>query len=301
MPYVALAPSGRAARRAAAEARWTAVIAARPDLEPAVVLQRRLITLIIDLDEVVCRGRLPRLSLPPKYLVAKLGRGVPAFAGEPIPVPVAVLKPTLLALCAELGKGGAGEAAAHIRGEIEQGHVDAGSLLAASVARDQSSIRTAAAHRGLAADLLWLVAELAASPFVHALEQATFDRARDDEPLAAALAAWDRGYCPACGSWPALAERMGERRVLRCSFCAAAWEPSTAACIYCGETGPRFITQATGLETCGGCSGYLKSVPVADLSPFPLLAIADLETMELDLAAMQQGFGRPSLRTFPRR
>ena len=35
--------------------------------------------------------------------------------------------------------------------------------------------------------------------------------------------------------------------------------------------------------------GYLKTVDVPSLSPFPLLAIYDMETMDLDLAAMEHG------------
>src|SRR6185436_13298428 len=115
MPFVALAPSSRQFRLALAATRWTAVLEARPDLAPAVALQRRLIALVVDLAEVIEHGRLPKLSLPPRYLAAKLARGVPVLAGEPIPVPVAALKPTLLRLCEELARGGAGEAADHIR------------------------------------------------------------------------------------------------------------------------------------------------------------------------------------------
>ena len=89
MPYVALAPATRESRLAAAGARWDALLAVRPDLEPAVALQRQLIGLVVDLADTIEHGRLPRLSLPPKYLAAKLGRGVPALAGEPIPLPVA--------------------------------------------------------------------------------------------------------------------------------------------------------------------------------------------------------------------
>src|SRR5436189_2313606 len=37
-------------------------------------------------------------------------------------------------------------------------------LLTASLARNQAAIRTGASHRGLAPDLVWLVAELAVSP-----------------------------------------------------------------------------------------------------------------------------------------
>ena len=52
------------------------------------------------------------------------------------------------------------------------------------------------------------------------------------------------------------------------------------------------------LEVCGACGGYLKTVDVPELSPFPLLAIADMETMDLDLAAMEHGYARPPLEEF---
>ena len=52
------------------------------------------------------------------------------------------------------------------------------------------------------------------------------------------------------------------------------------------------------LEVCVSCAGYLKTVDIAALSPFPLLAIADLETMDLDVAAMERGYARPPLKDF---
>src|SRR5262245_57125303 len=153
MPYVALAPATREARLAAAKSRWDAVVATRPELQPAVELQQELLTLISDLADVIERGRLPKLSLPPRYLAAKLDRGVPALTGEPIPVPVPVLKPGLLELCDTLSRGGAGEAADRIRTQITETRMDAASLLAASLKRDQGAIRSGAQHRGLAPDL----------------------------------------------------------------------------------------------------------------------------------------------------
>src|ERR1700686_1568397 len=206
MPFLALEPASRESRLAEAAARWDALLMARPDLEPAVALQRQLIGLVVDLSQTIEHGRLPRLSLPPRSLAAKLSRGVPALAGEPIPLPVAALRPTLVRLCEELSAGGAGEAADRIRSSIEETRMGAASLLSASLARDQISIRTGAAHRGLAPDLLWLVAELAVSPFAYAPRRALLTPACDDAELASALAKWNRGYCPACGSGPAPAE-----------------------------------------------------------------------------------------------
>lgn len=304
MPFVDLPRLGGEQLLDIARERWAAIQASRPDLAPAVELQQHLLTIVLDLSQRIERSRLPRLSLPPKYLAAKLGRGVPALAGEPIPLPVDLLKASLVGLCDALAAGGAGEAAEHIRTAIDSGSLDAGSLLTASLSRDQNAIRTGAVHRGLAPDLVWLVAELAVGPFAHALQRMLLADATD-AILVAARDEWNRGYCPACGSWPALAEFSGGQRVMRCSFCAVGWDPGTYGCIYCGERANPFVTAAPDVERknrrveiCATCAGYLKTVDVPDLTPFPLVAIADLETMDLDLAAMENGYRRPNLKEF---
>jgi hypothetical protein len=307
MPYVAVLGQKPTVLDDTADRRWDAVLAARPDLAPAISLQRRLLTLVRELDTTLGAGKLPRLSLPPKYLAAKLGRGVPAFAGEPIPLPIAPMRTALLGLCEALATGGAGDSAAHIRAAIDSGQMDAGSLVAATLSRNQSAIRTGAAHRGLAADLVWLVGELAVGPFAYRLQQTLLADAQDDT-LRAALETWDRGYCAACGSWPALAEVVGGHRTLRCSFCSSAWELKRYACIYCDETGAKFVTAAPNeerkdrrVEVCSNCGGYLKTIDLPELSSFPLLSISDIETTNLDIAAMEHGYQRPALKEFTAR
>lgn len=304
MPYVPVSRTKTGRLADTAEQRWAAILAGRPDLEPALVLQRRLIGLVIAAADTIEGSGLPRLSLPPKYIAAKLRQGVPALTAEPIPVPAVTLRPVLVSLCDALASGGAGEAAEHIRGAIVSGDIEAASLLTASLTRDQHAIRTGAVHRGLAPDLVWLIAELAVSPFAHALQRTLFAH----EGLADALAQWNQGYCPACGSWPALAEVVGEHRTLRCSFCATAWELNTYSCVYCEESGEAFVTAAPNeertdrrVELCRTCGAYLKTVDAPELSPFPLLAIADLETMDLDLAAMENSYRRPEMKAFSKR
>ena len=303
MPYVPELAIDPADLLRFADRRWTAARSARPELTAALDLQQRLITIVVELTAAVEQQDVPRWSLAPNELAAKLSRGVPALAAERISLPVPTLAPALLELADELGRGGAGEAAEHVRAAIDTGTLEAGSLLAASLARDQQAIRQGALHRGLAPDLVWLVAELAVSPIAHLLERSLFGSA--PEVVSHALDAWDHGYCPACGSWPALAEVVGGHRILRCSFCAAGWELRSYACIYCREAGEGFRTAAPDeerkdrrVEVCSTCGGYLKSVDAPELSPFPLLAIADLETMDLDMAAIERRYGRPPLRSF---
>ena len=307
MPYVTIPAFSCENLLDSAQRRWVVIRNSRPDLEPALVLQRELLTRLIDLASTLARGRLPRLSLPSKYLAAKLTRGVPALAGEPIPLPVPVLTPTLLGLCDALAAGGAGDAATHIRESVATGRLEAASLLTASLHRDQAALRTGAVHRGLSPDLMWLVAELAVSPFVHALQQMLFGTLAAGD-LRDALDAWNRGYCPACGSWPAVGEVAGGHRTLRCSFCSCAWELNTYACIYCEEGGEAFVTAAPDaertdrrIEVCASCGGYLKTIDVPELSPFPLLSISDIETTDLDMAAMEHGYRRPPLKDFTKK
>jgi FdhE protein len=304
MAYVAVLPVRPPELLETAGRRWKALADARPDLIPAVALQRRLIGLVIDLCTALDARPLPRLSLPPKYVAAKLSRGVPVFAGEPIPVPVRTLAPVVGQFCDALAAGGAGDAARHIREAVASGNIEIGSLLAASFQRDQAAIRTGATHRGLSPDLVWLVAELAVSPFAHRLQRLIFDRL-DNDALRDAMDGWRAGLCPACGSWPAVAEVVGGHRALRCSFCASAWELPTYACIYCAEAGAAFVTAAPDeerkdrrLELCSTCGGYLKTLDLAELSPFPLQAISDIETTDLDVAAMEHGYARPPLKDF---
>jgi FdhE protein len=303
MPYVIAPPVSPETVLEIAARRWAGITEARPELAPAVDLQRRLLSLVLALATEIGKGRLPRLSLPPRYLAAKLGRGIPALTGEPVPLPA--LQRPLLDLCTALAEGGAGDAARHIRAAIESGNIDARSLATASLRRDQQAIRAGAVQRGLAPDLVWLVAELAVSPFVHALEPMIFPHAADDAALAPALAAWEHGYCPLCGSWAALAEVVEGVKLLRCSFCASTWGLTQYACAHCGRRGETLVTAAPDearkdrrIEVCSACSSYLKTVDVPDLSPFPLVAITDLDTMDLDVAAMKHGYTRPAARDF---
>jgi len=49
---------------------------------------------------------------------------------------------------------------------------------------------------------------------------------------------------------------------------------------------------------CGACGNYLKTIDLPEVSPFPLLSISDLETTDLDVAAMEHGYVRPAMKDF---
>jgi len=105
-----------------------------------------------------------------------------------------------------------------------------------------------------------------------------------------------------------LAEFFFGERLHRCAYCAAAWRILIRGCTYCGEPGEHFRTipidrehPGKRLEVCRRCGGYLKTIDVAWPTPFPLLAIEDFATGDLDRAAIGHGFRRIGLRRDVRR
>jgi FdhE protein len=167
-------------------------------------------------------------------------------------------------------------------------------LLDSGLAQDAGRISALAIRLGVEPEALAAVAALAPAPLLRACAE----RWRDRLP-----AAWPHGYCPLCGAWPSLAEARGLERArrLRCGRCAADWGIEWLRCVYCGMDDH---TQLGGLvsgeraqvtvDTCGACRGYLKTVNTLGATPADEIGLLDLATVELDVAALEQGYRRPA-------
>jgi FdhE protein len=167
-------------------------------------------------------------------------------------------------------------------------------LLEAAIRRDRDEIGVLARADNIDPGALTSVAELAALPLLRSCARALGDRVPRF---------WPHGYCPICASWPILAERRGldRSRRLRCGRCASEWEIQWLCCVYCGnrehERLGSMILEEGGetlkVETCMACRGYLKSVATLQAIPHFELLLQDLETIELDLVALDRGYQRP--------
>jgi FdhE protein len=167
-------------------------------------------------------------------------------------------------------------------------------LISAAVRQDANEIKELAAESGVDAGALASVAHLAAFPLLQSCGRLLESQVPSY---------WHHGYCPVCAAWPILAERRGldRSRRLRCGRCAAQWEVQWLYCIYCGEREhgrlgslePDDRGEMLKVEICATCRGYLKSI--ASLQGFPAfeLLLQDLETIELDLVALDRGYHRP--------
>ena len=167
-------------------------------------------------------------------------------------------------------------------------------LVLAAVRQDAGELTALAEAAGVNRGALASVAHLAALPLL----QSCGRELENEIP-----AYWPHGYCPVCAAWPTLAERRGldRSRRLRCGRCATEWEVQWLCCIYCGEKQHELLgmlepderSEQLKVETCGTCRGYLKSIAsLQGFSPMELL-LRDLETVELDLVALERGYGRP--------
>jgi FdhE protein len=185
-------------------------------------------------------------------------------------------------------------------GGLRLSRADSLELIAAAITHSTDAIELLATQHKLDMAALESLAHMAALPLLQACSQ----------QLQGLLPQhWSQSYCPICAAWPVLAERRGldRSRRLRCGRCATDWEVEWLYCIYCGERDHRKLgslsPDASGellkVETCETCHGYLKSIAsLQGFQPFELL-LQDLETVELDLVALERGYHRPQTAAFP--
>lgn len=168
------------------------------------------------------------------------------------------------------------------------------SLLEAAIAMDGASLDELSAGAGASPGAFATVAQIAAAPVLRACHQGL----RAQLPQA-----WEHGYCPVCGAWPAFAEVIGlerERRV-RCGRCASRWRLDVLHCPFCGEREHKRLSglvvegqeETMRVDTCRSCGGYIKSLAVLLPTPDDAVAVLDARTVELDLAAVERGCTRP--------
>lgn len=174
---------------------------------------------------------------------------------------------------------------------------DAGTALAlleALVSQDSERVQRASLAAA-SVELVMTVSTLLVAPLLYS--------ARASLP-AEEHAAWNEGYCPVCGAWPSLAEQRGLERIrrLRCSRCGADWGLPWLRCVYCsneehrtlGSLIPEGAAEARHVDVCRECNGYLKAAASLNVWPPYRIALEDLATVELDLAAIDEGFERPA-------
>jgi FdhE protein len=167
----------------------------------------------------------------------------------------------------------------------------------AAIAGGESGFDGIAAEANVSPALAGAIGTLAAMPLLHACRTAWAPAIPDG---------WIDATCPICGAWAALVEARGLERRLRhrCGRCGADWDAEPVRCGFCGARDhgrlaalvPEHGGERRRVEACTACRGYLKTMTTLAATPPDEVALADLETVPLDVAAVAQGFRRPAPR-----
>jgi FdhE protein len=269
---------------AAARQRIEAIWAAQPEAAPLLAL---LATAVEAIGDPIWDDMAGAAVLAPE-----LAAGRPVLAGAVVPVERAAV----VGLVRDLMRRAAESEPdlAMLGAAAETRDLDGRALLAAILNGDDAAIERLAAALDVAPEALATVGGVAAMPPLQALRRRFGALTPPD---------WDAGTCPVCGAWTALAERRGlerERR-LRCGRCGADWPAPPLRCAFCGETAhdalgvlaPEGASEASQVETCDRCHGALKSLATLRAWAPDEVALADLASVELDLAALERGYSRP--------
>jgi len=168
------------------------------------------------------------------------------------------------------------------------------SLFKASLCHDGDHIKELAAVLGADAGALQAIVGLIPLPFLQACNRRWAPSISES---------WTEGYCPVCGAWPAFAEVRGiERsRYFRCGRCGGGWQAQCLFCPYCAMTNHNelvsLVPEKGGsnsvIDACKRCLGYVKTFTTLQGSPPVKVIVDDLASVDLDIAAMQQGYRRP--------
>lgn len=108
---------------------------------------------------------------------------------------------------------------------------------------------------------------------------------------------WEKGYCPICGSPPALAmlRNEGERSLL-CSFCNHQWRTQRIYCPFCDNKDHKtlhyFFSEEEKdyrVDVCDLCKKYIKTIDTRKMKRPVLPLVEQISTLHLDILAQEQG------------
>jgi FdhE protein len=266
------------------------LVQARPSLQvSAAVLREMLPALFQQSAEEV------PLSLTPEAARTKLAEGVPLLRRESLALDYVSFLGRWLALCQVVERHPGGEPAAALALAARQEVLDPVALLGEVLAGGAEAVAAQVEALQLDPALTLTTLRLSAFPVLSRVGTALAAWRRE--------AAWERGNCPTCGSWPLLGEFRGleQVRVLRCGLCATAWDFPRLRCPFCDTRDHRQLgfLHAEGEQdryraaTCDACRGYVKMVSTLSALSGPLLLVTDLATLHLDLVAADRGFFVP--------
>jgi FdhE protein len=278
--------------------RLAALRKARPELGEALDLQEQI------LRTSLTSARAPEttaFAVPREHLSQRLREGIPLLHDQPAQVDVhfaADLFSRLVNVLQQRQPGIPDGQLDALVAAATSGGLDPQRLFPEAFVQHHDHLLEIAQQVGVDAELMTTLGMQAVAPLLRAYAERLV-------PLIERVdngAGWQRGYCPVCGAWPVLAELRGVElaRYLRCGACGSGWRSLRLLCAYCGNDDYRSLQTLTvegeqrfRVSVCEKCHGYLKVANAFDPLPAEVLALDDVASLHLDVAAIERGYRRP--------
>jgi FdhE protein len=267
---------------------------ARPELADALSLQQQLIRTALSSARP---PHAPPFPLPREAAAARVRQGVPLLHEQPIRLDIHFAADLFSRLVNVVRERNDPEVQPRVNALVEaatSGALDPNHLFTEAFVEHADHLSELAISANVDAELLSALAHQAVGPMLRAYASHLQPRLEDE--------GWQRGYCPVCGAWPLLGELRGVElaRFSRCGACGAGWRTQRLGCPYCGNDDYRTLQTLTiedeqrfRVSVCDRCKGYLKIANAFDPPPAELLALDDVASMHLDVAAIERGYHRP--------
>jgi FdhE protein len=266
-----------------------AVKAERPAYEKMLTFYEKIFLAREKAKELV---RLTSIQVPDKLLAMKQKEGFPLTDRAGFTVDMEASEALLRALfkvAAETNEVLA-EAGKKLADALEKGKLDASTLFSAVLSEASHSFRGLAEELDVGENILAFFGYNSVWPSVSLCA----------EQLAAYLddeVSWKKGYCPVCGSPPALSILRDEgNRFLFCSFCGHEWHTQRIYCPFCNNQDHTKLHYFFGeeekcyrVDACDVCKKYLKTIDTRELKHPLYPFLEQVSTLHLDLLAREQG------------
>jgi len=266
-------------------------IATLSEAEPALagdVNLRGVLIAVVDGADV----QAPNLIVPAERIRAKLERGVPLLDGEAIPISSSLLPIFDRLAVAWLADPTLGRSVEALLTAARGGGLNVEQVLAEALAGHTDHLASLAESVDVPPVLLESLADLAVRPLLV--------RLADRLKLALALGRWMRGYCPICGDWPQCGVDEATNVRLLCGRCLTSWAWRPPRCPFEPDGQMTVFASMTVVDSghwsvarCDSSQHYLKFADASGPNTLADVLLADLETWQLDRAAVKRGLASP--------
>jgi len=173
---------------------------------------------------------------------------------------------------------------------LDRGTVDAPTLLSKTLSEDDIYFDETAKSLEIDKEVLLFMADASIRPSLSlcAEQLATYI---DKDIL------WGKGYCPVCGSPPAISILCGEgERFLFCSFCDHEWHSQRIYCPFCENKDQKTLhyffskeEEEYRVDVCDQCRRYIKTIDTRKIKRPVYPFVEQVATLHLDMLAQNQG------------